>query len=94
MLWCVHFFVVASVYDWDEHVHDGYKRPKSKVRVGWDGIKHTTVTNVVKELEKQSSSRGYGSAGMLIKFSLCYHTTYFAYINLFLLLKKFLNLLN
>ncbi|XP_064637995.1 ubiquitin carboxyl-terminal hydrolase 36-like isoform X2 [Lineus longissimus] len=54
----------APVQHWDQHVKEGYKRRHGqhepvKSKSFWDG---TRTYGVAEELEKQSSSRGYGGS--------------------------------
>ncbi|XP_075701205.1 ubiquitin carboxyl-terminal hydrolase 36 isoform X2 [Rhinoderma darwinii] len=53
-----------SVFAWDTHIKDGYKRPNSingaenKFRPAWDGTKNSSV---VQELLKNSRNKAYGT---------------------------------
>ncbi|XP_068119913.1 ubiquitin carboxyl-terminal hydrolase 36 [Hyperolius riggenbachi] len=54
----------GSVFVWDSHIKDGYKRPPSipcadkKVQLAWDG---TAKPGVVQELLKNANNKAYGS---------------------------------
>jgi hypothetical protein len=59
------FKISAPVQHWDHHVKDGYKRrydqhEPTKSKSFWDG---TRSYGIAEELEKQSSTQGYGASG-------------------------------
>lgn len=62
------FTHLDSVFVWDTHLKDGYKRSNSingaekKFCPTWDGTKNSSV---VQELLKRSSNKAYGTEGKI-----------------------------